>query len=127
VPLPVQAARAWMFWASSGIERGKPAGLVLVRGAPMSRLAHAWHGHPDDVAALAGFPALAAGGMLVWVEGESPDHHNVSHETLGGATEWPLLVACDPRRDPAGTLEPTGLPARPAAAGSGAGPWAGAG
>jgi hypothetical protein len=25
-----------MFWASSGIERGKSAGLVLVRGAPMS-------------------------------------------------------------------------------------------
>jgi len=42
------------------------------------------------------FLALAADGILVWVEGESPDHHNFSHETLGGATERPLLVAGGP-------------------------------
>jgi hypothetical protein len=44
----------------------------------------------DEVAALrelAEFLALAADGILVWAEGESPDHHNFSHETLGRATE----------------------------------------
>ncbi len=41
------------------------------------------------------FLALAADGILVWVEGESPDHHNFSHESLGRATERPLLVAGD--------------------------------
>jgi hypothetical protein len=30
---------------------------------------------------------LAADGMLVWVEGDSPEHHNFSHEILGRATE----------------------------------------
>jgi len=61
----------------------------LVRALPCRRQAHAWHGHLDEVAALrelAGFLALAADGILVWVKGESPDHHNISHETLGRAT-----------------------------------------
>jgi hypothetical protein len=66
---------------------------------PCLRQAHAWQGHPDEVAALrelAGILALAGDGILVWVDGESPDRHNFSHETLGRATEWPLLVAGDP-------------------------------
>ena len=47
-------------------------------------------GPPGEAAALrelAEFLALAADGILVRVEGEPPDHYNVSHETLGRATE----------------------------------------
>lgn len=40
---------------------------------------------------------LAVGETLFWVEDESPEHHNYSPETLGGATERLLLVVDDPR------------------------------
>jgi PhnB protein len=39
---------------------------------------------------------LAIGGALFWVEDESPEHHNFSPETLGGASERMLLVVDDP-------------------------------
>src|SRR5207249_2861673 len=72
-----------------------------------------WSGHPDAHGRL--MPGMATrtrsprGGnwpsssrwlptaVLVWAVGESPDHHNVSRETLGGALEWLLLVAGDPQ------------------------------
>jgi hypothetical protein len=99
VPLSVQAARVWAFCASSEIERGKSVGLLLVRAPPYLCQAHAWHGHPDEVAALcelAEFLALAADGILVWVGASHRTTTNFSHETLGRDTEWPLLVAGDP-------------------------------
>jgi PhnB protein len=40
---------------------------------------------------------LAIGGTLFWVEDESPEHHNFSPETLGGASERLLLVVDDPK------------------------------
>jgi PhnB protein len=40
---------------------------------------------------------LAVGETMFWVEDESPEHHNFSPETLGGATERLLLVVDDPR------------------------------
>lgn len=40
---------------------------------------------------------LAVGDTCFWVEDESPEHHNFSPETLGGATERLLLVVDDPR------------------------------
>ncbi len=39
---------------------------------------------------------LAVGETVFWVEDESPEHHNFSPETLGGATERLLLVVDDP-------------------------------
>ena len=39
---------------------------------------------------------LAIGDALFWVEDESPEHHNFSPETLGGASERMLLVVDDP-------------------------------
>ncbi|HEX3426452.1 MAG TPA: hypothetical protein VHT30_10005 [Acidimicrobiales bacterium] len=39
---------------------------------------------------------LAIGDSLFWVEDESPEHHNFSPETLGGASERLLLVVDDP-------------------------------
>jgi PhnB protein len=39
---------------------------------------------------------LAIGDTLFWVEDESPEHHNFSPETLGGASERMLLVVDDP-------------------------------
>ncbi len=40
---------------------------------------------------------LAVGDGAFWVEDESPDHHNFSPQSLGGATERMLLVVDDPR------------------------------
>ncbi|MGH9120484.1 MAG: VOC family protein [Acidimicrobiales bacterium] len=40
---------------------------------------------------------LAIGDTHFWVEDESPEHHNFSPETLGGATERLLLVVEDPQ------------------------------
>ena len=40
---------------------------------------------------------LAVGETQFWVEDESPEHHNFSPESLGGATERLLLVVDDPR------------------------------
>ncbi len=99
VPLSVQAARVWMFCASSEIERGKSVGLLLVRAPRVcGRLMPdmATRTRSPHCANWPSFLALAADGILVWVGGESPDHHNFSHETLGRATERPLLVAGDP-------------------------------
>jgi PhnB protein len=39
---------------------------------------------------------LAFGDGIFWVEDESPDHHNYSPESLGGATERMLLIVDDP-------------------------------
>ena len=39
---------------------------------------------------------LAVGDTRFWVEDESPEHHNFSPETLGGATMRMLLVVDDP-------------------------------
>lgn len=39
---------------------------------------------------------LAVGGTQFWVEDESPEHHNFSPETVGGATARLLLVVDDP-------------------------------
>lgn len=39
---------------------------------------------------------LAVGDTLFWVEDESPEHHNFSPETLGGATERLLLISENP-------------------------------
>jgi PhnB protein len=40
---------------------------------------------------------LAVGDGIFWVEDESPDHHNYSPESLGGATERMLLIVDNPR------------------------------
>jgi PhnB protein len=40
---------------------------------------------------------LAVGDGAFWVEDESPDHHNFSPRSLGGATERMLLIVDDPR------------------------------
>jgi PhnB protein len=40
---------------------------------------------------------LAVGTTMFWVEDGSPEHHNYSPETLGGATERLLLVVDDPK------------------------------
>ncbi len=39
---------------------------------------------------------LAVGETRFWVEDESPEHHNFSPESLGGASERMLLVVEDP-------------------------------
>ena len=39
---------------------------------------------------------LAVGDGIFWVEDESPDHHNFSPESLGGATERMLVIVDDP-------------------------------
>jgi PhnB protein len=39
---------------------------------------------------------LAVGDTWFWVEDESPEHHNFSPESLGGASERMLLVVDDP-------------------------------
>jgi PhnB protein len=40
---------------------------------------------------------LTVGDTAFWVEDESPEHHNFSPETLGGATERLLLVVDEPK------------------------------
>jgi PhnB protein len=47
--------------------------------------------HGDDVVSQ-----LAVGETAFWVSDESPEHGNVSPETLGGSTVRLLLVADDP-------------------------------
>jgi PhnB protein len=47
--------------------------------------------HDDDVVSQ-----LAVGDTAFWVSDESPEHGNVSPETLGGSTVRLLLVADDP-------------------------------
>ena len=41
---------------------------------------------------------LAVGDGIFWVEDESPDHHNFSPQSLGGATERVLLIVDHPPR-----------------------------
>jgi hypothetical protein len=90
VLLNVGSGRAGMDVLRVLRDRAREIGrFLLVRALPCRRQVHAWRGHRDEVAALrelAGFVALAADGIVVWVGGESPDHHNVSRETLGRAT-----------------------------------------
>jgi PhnB protein len=40
---------------------------------------------------------LAVGDGTFWVEDESPEHHNFSPQSLGGATERMLLTVDDPK------------------------------
>ena len=40
---------------------------------------------------------IAVGDGVFWVEDESPDHHNFSPQSLGGATERMLVIVDDPR------------------------------
>ena len=40
---------------------------------------------------------LAVGDGAFWVEDESPDHHNFSPQSLGGATARMLVIVDDPR------------------------------
>lgn len=39
---------------------------------------------------------LSVGDTAFWVEDESPEHHNLSPETLGGSSERTLLLVDDP-------------------------------
>jgi hypothetical protein len=39
---------------------------------------------------------LSVGDGTFWVEDESPDHHNFSTQSLGGATERMLVIVDDP-------------------------------
>lgn len=74
------------------VRRGKEA-VAFYRSAFGAVEEFRFGGHDDNEDVVA---QLAIGDSLFWVEDESPEHHNFSPETLGGASERLLLVVDDP-------------------------------
>ncbi len=98
--------RVWMFCASSEIEREKSIRLHQVRSPPYLRQAHAWHGHPDEIAHCANWPGFSRGLPTAFWCGRRASHRTTTTSAIRPwagppkSTRWSMRMAGCPAGSP---------------------------